>query len=598
RRAALTQVLRGADVALSGGGLAGTGEVEKTLTLADLRALEAQGRVLWFEAAADPFTGLRRAVPAVAARWRDPAELVLLVQTSGDALPPGKYRTLEALQDSPDAADFARGSIGAAGLRALAAEAEGEALAARREGWLKLKLGAWGFALDASGEVAAVYLSEDELSKAAQAAQDPKDPGHDWRFLRVDAVSWGLADDGTLVAVRVADRTIALGGGVPTRWISRAPLALETDKSGRVTRIFDDRKALDAAAAGWSFTDAQGRTWKGGEATPALLRARRWTDPATGRTVELGLPLLEASRQAAQDGESAAAHWGYAPAQWPGLITEIPRGIVQTPLEAFTGRDPAQQGYLGRVNARRGEGGATLARGALGSVLHAIDLFGLMNDPVDRYFDPSQYPSAVTRGAPALPDGSTDGAAMRSADGKKDVFYGVGSFGREARWAGEDLEADRNEILAAFQGGVTRRVSLTVRGRAGDYGDSTISVDVGRGAALAAVDDLGARLDASGSAESSQAPGQAAVDRVDSVVSIVAGAQTEDARRAIYEKALKDLAAAPAPAVSDAEIADAQAALDAAIAARRAADAAVASVSPSPSLPGYSAAKALFAAVL
>jgi hypothetical protein len=595
REAALSALLRTSEVAVTDGSDAGPGRVLQTLTLADLRALEDAGRALWFEASPDPATGLRAAVPAVAARWRDPAELTLMIETEGDAPAPGRYPTLESLLAAKDGGRWARARIGAAGLKALDREAAEAALAARREGWLKLKLNAWGFALAADGSLKEVYLSEDELSKAAAAARDPKDPGHDWRFLRVDQVALGLAADGTLVAVRVADRTFALGDGAPARWIQAQPLALETDARGRVTRLFQDRKALDAAAAGWNLQDSQGRTWTGAKDLPPLLRAQRWTDPSTGLTVSLGRDLLDARRRAAMDGAAGAAHWAYSPRQIPSLITEIPRGIVQTPLEIFTGRDPNQQGYLGGVYARRGEGGASVARSALGKVLSAIDLFGFMNDPVDRYFDPSQYPDAVRRDAPVLPDGSAGDAGMKTPDGKKTVFYGVGSFTREARWASEDLEASRDEILAAFQGGVRRETVETVRGRAGDYADSTVRLEVGRGASLAAIDQLGARLDPSGAASVSDAPRRAAVDRVDQVVGIVAGADTQDARRRVYEAALKRLADAPVPEASDAEIASASAALKAALAARRAVSAAVAAVSPAPNLPGYPVAPALFA---
>jgi hypothetical protein len=373
---------------------------------------------------------------------------------------------------------------------------------------------------------------------------------------------------------------------------------METDAKGRVTKLFLDRKELDRAAAAWSLQDAQGRTWQGGDALPPLLRARRWTDPSSGLTVALGRDLLAERRDAAKSGVKGAGRWGYMPGQWPGLITEIPRGIISTPVEIVTGRDPNQQGYLGRVNARRGEGGASVARGAVGTVLRSIDLFGLMNDPVDRYFDPSQYPDAVRRSSPLLPGQAEGDAKLRTPDGKKNVFYGVGSFAREANWAEQDLEASRDEVLAAFRGGVRRETVETLRGRAGDYSDSTVGLNVGRGAALAAIDEMGSRLDAGGTGRVSDSPRRAAVDRVDSVVQIVAGAETQDARRLVYEAALKRLKDAPAPDASEAELADAQAALSSALAARRAASAAVTAASPAPNLPGYPLLPRLYASLV
>ncbi|MDE2510583.1 MAG: hypothetical protein KGL74_05630, partial [Elusimicrobia bacterium] len=168
---------------------------------------------------------------------------------------------------------------------------------------------------------------------------------------------------------------------------------------------------------------------------------------------------------------------------------------------------------------------------------------------------------------------------------------------REAGWAEQDLEASRAEVLAAFRGGVRRETSETVRGRAGDYADSTVGLNVGRGAALAAIDELGARLDAGGSGRISDSPRRGAVDRMDTVVQIVAGADTQDARVALYEAALKHLQDAPPPDASDAEIADARAALSSALAARRAANAALAAAKPSPSLPGYPSLPLLYASL-
>ncbi|UPT72638.1 MAG: hypothetical protein M0D55_11815 [Elusimicrobiota bacterium] len=57
RRAALDRALETAEVVLDG---RGAGEA---ISLSDLRRLEREGRVLWFEAALDSRTGLRRAVP-------------------------------------------------------------------------------------------------------------------------------------------------------------------------------------------------------------------------------------------------------------------------------------------------------------------------------------------------------------------------------------------------------------------------------------------------------------------------------------------------------------------------------------------------------
>ncbi|MEQ1919523.1 MAG: hypothetical protein ABL955_10000, partial [Elusimicrobiota bacterium] len=472
RRAALDKALVSTEVVLEGGA------VGASLTLADLRRLEGEGRVLWFESRADPRTGLRKAVPAAAARLRAPSELLSLGRVDGPAPDAAKYPSLEALESSGASGSYRRAELGRAGLLALAAEAREQALAARRAGWLKLKLSSWGFALDESNEVSAVYLDDKEFKKAIEEAKDPKDPASKWSFHRTAELSIGLAADGTVTSVLLGSKTIALGGGPATRWLGEAPLALETDSQGRVRRVFTDKKSLSEKAGGWWVEDASGRVWKDtDEAYAPTARPKRWIDPETGFTVNLGRELNESRLESARDAATAARHWAYSPGQWPDLAFELPRGVVQIPIELLTGRDPNQNGYLGRTYARRGEGGATIRRGPGGTLLHAIDVLGILPDKVERYFDPSQFPAIVDNDGALKPGESEHQKDPRTVDGRLNLVFGSGALMREARWAQEDRESARNEALAAFRGGARRDTLETVRGRAGNYDEGYTRVE-------------------------------------------------------------------------------------------------------------------------
>ncbi|PIR18847.1 MAG: hypothetical protein COV48_05250, partial [Elusimicrobia bacterium CG11_big_fil_rev_8_21_14_0_20_64_6] len=569
RRAALDRALATSEVVLEGG--AGG----SALSLRDLRRLENEGRVLWFEATPDPRTGLRKAVPAAAARLRAPSELTAFVRVDGPVADAAAYPSLEALESAGAAASYRRAELGRAGLLALATEARLQALNARRAGWLKLKLSSWGFALDAAGEVAAVYLDEKELSKAAGDARDPKDPGHAWTFHRTADLSIGLSADRTVAAARLGTKTIPLGTGPVVSWIGVAPLAIETDAQGRVQRVYQDKESLSRKAGGWWVEDASGRIWQNtDEEFAPTARPKRWINPETGFGVSLGRELSSARLENARDAATAARHWAYSPGQWPDLVFEIPRGVAQIPIELLTGRDPNQHGYLGRGYARRGEGGASIRRGPGGALLHAIDVLGILPDKVERYFDPSQFPAVVDNNGALNPGDSEHSLDPRTLDGRLNLIFGSGALMREARWALEDREAARAEALAAFRGGARRDVLETVRGRAGNYAEAYTRAATGRAAFLAALAELGLGAGADGGSLSAD-PRRAATDRVVMNYLLELGAEGQDARLRLYESELKKLDARSSESAPSFGVAKAEAALSAALAARRAADAAV-----------------------
>src|SRR5205085_9969771 len=129
-----------------------------------------------------------------------------------------------------------------------------------------------------------------------------------------------------------------------------------------------------------------------GKTMSPAARLKCYVDPQTKLPVLLGRAYLSQRLASAQGGQKSAERWAYMPWNWPNIVAEIPRGILKTPVEVVTGRDPNQEGYIGRVYMNRGEGGDTVHRNALGQIVHAGDILELMPDRVDRYLDPSQFP--------------------------------------------------------------------------------------------------------------------------------------------------------------------------------------------------------------
>src|SRR3972149_2195496 len=107
----------------------------------------------------------------------------------------------------------------------------------------------------------------------------------------------------------------------------------------------------------------EGRRWRNGAPLSPVARLKSYLDPKTGLPVILGRALLLKYVDSAQGGADAAKRWAYMPWNWHHIALEGPRGLVKTPLEILTGRNPNQHGYVGRGYMYRGEGGATVRRG-------------------------------------------------------------------------------------------------------------------------------------------------------------------------------------------------------------------------------------------
>jgi hypothetical protein len=209
------------------------------------------------------------------------------------------------------------------------------------------------------------------------------------------------------------------------------------------------------------------------------------------------------------------------------------------------------------------EGGEVEHHGFFRTVLGWVDVLDLLPDPVARFYDPSQFPDAVTTKSPLAPGqilADKDPRAERN--GKKyDVKFGVGAASRQVEEASEDLDAARLRTLARFNGGVE---SLTVemrRGRAGDYEEShrVVSLDGVK------INDDAALSPASNGSQpftDTQEPGGLFVDRVTRRVTVYPGAAGYE-RQATAMDGYKDRVAdraRDAKAAHDKLVADEQAA--------------------------------------
>ncbi|TPW17910.1 MAG: hypothetical protein FD126_3553, partial [Elusimicrobia bacterium] len=343
------------------------------------------------------------------ARQKAPDEVVTVVVAEGETTPPaGRFESLEAVLRSPEGRGLARIEAGSRGLTALAREAELEAEASSRLGWVTLKLEAYAFALDEAGKVVGVLMTPEELEKmrADQAGLKPEDPKKAWKFHLSSALVWELDAEGALAAASVPGgvRVRFAGAGAVARRVTGEVIAVELDAKGRLVKVFQDEGAFKAESARWWIEDLEGRLWKQEQGRIAPLhRLKRYIDPETRLPVRLGTRLLQRRVAEAADELGDVGRWAYMPWNWADIVLEIPRGIVQAPIELITGRDPNQHGYLGRVYMYRRDGGSTVRRGPLGRVVHFLDIFDILPDPVGRYMDPSQFPREVYNDSPLLP---------------------------------------------------------------------------------------------------------------------------------------------------------------------------------------------------
>ncbi|MDE2236326.1 MAG: TolC family protein, partial [Elusimicrobia bacterium] len=310
-----------------------------------------------------------------------------------------------------------------------------------------------------------------------------------WSLYRSRDLSLSLDADGTIVAAaaqpvygaQTLSQPVASGGPV-ARVLSGELLAAALDSQGRLVGYYQDPEALAADARRWKLVTV---SLGAGSELPA---AARTVDPrARLDHYELPLPgggsapialnrrYLIAQVQDARAKLHAADHYAVLPWHWGDLLLELPRGVAGAPLELLGGRDPRQQHYLGRAAMYRTEGGSTERQGFFRRAAGLIDILDFLPDPVERFFDPSQFPDHVAVDSPLLPGQSVFDKGMRTLDGRKDIHFGATALRRELSYSLEDLAAEQRRALEHFHGGEETLLVSSWRGRSGLYQDSTRS---------------------------------------------------------------------------------------------------------------------------
>ncbi|MBI5209140.1 MAG: hypothetical protein HY927_04110 [Elusimicrobia bacterium] len=547
KEALAIQRQRGIDASLARAELAlakdaddGPGVLTGNISLAKLRSLERQGRVFYFSADPDR-SGRRPFIHPVSALGKSPASLIIMVQVWGPNLPSDQFSCLEDLRSSAWKGAFEKVEFGPLGVQALIAEAKEAEAAARRSGWLSLKLEGYAYAMEGN-DVVEVFLDDEAYKKALERSKDPKDPSNKWTFHKVSDLRVGLDSDDRVVGVQGQGFDIKLGERSATRWLSQELLALVADPSGKVVKTYTASGDLEKDASAWWLEDVTGKVYKNTEKEISPThRLKRYIDPSNGLAVQLGRPILERRLDEAKDEKGDVGRWSYMPWNWPNIVLELPRGIVKVPVEMITGRDPNQEGYIGRVYMYQTEGGATRSYGVVGTVLRIIDIFEILPDPVQRYYDPSQFPNAVNNSSPVRPGEWEHEKSPETTDGKWKVRFGEGYLVRSIRYATEDQEDSRGRIMAAFSGGVRRNFVESVRGRSGTYAESRVDNLQGMIPAEEVLRRVGASTDADGRARVDARPEHIAVDRVIAEIEIRLGASQHLKRQQVYEEYLKTI---------------------------------------------------------
>ncbi len=310
-----------------------------------------------------------------------------------------------------------------------------------------------------------------------------------WTLHRSADMTLGLDSQYALVNVsapvargpeRAKDVKVA-GGGPVVHSVSGSLLAAVVDKDGRLVRSYTNDDQVDAAFKTWTLKSYRaGGDVVGADGDEALTKVRFSQYEADGLPVLLGENYLIERLEGAQSALWKSKHWSYLPFNWGNIALEIPRGIAGIPSE-FAGRDPRQHHYLGRAYMYKTEGGATEHHGFFRSVLGGVDVLNLLPDPVDRFYDPSQFPDKVYTESALRPGQGlwNKGLNTEANDDGKDIHLGRQALQREVTHAAEDLEAARIRTLSRFHGGVEQVTLETRRGRAGWYQESTRTAELG-----------------------------------------------------------------------------------------------------------------------
>ncbi|MFA6004318.1 MAG: hypothetical protein WC881_09645, partial [Elusimicrobiota bacterium] len=402
-----------------------------------------------------------------------------------------------------------------------------------------------------AGVDAAARLREaqaDVVNKTAarDAARKLAADSKQWSLYRSADLSLGLASDGRIVSVTAGPvyggsrLHEELGKSVAARTLSGRLYAAVTDGEGRVRRAFTDRSGLDKAAQGWTMQTVTvgGAAPTGGadgRSVRSTYRLSHYVDGTVsdeaGRPLPVSLSRVLMSEQRAGAASEArhAKNWAFMPWNWGNLALELPRGIVTTPVELVTGRDPRQQHYLGRAYMYKTEGGTTEHHGFFRKVAGLVDVLDLLPDRVERYYDPSQFPSEVRLNSRIRPGESILDKRARDPQNGKDVHFGAVYAQRVAVQAVEDMAAARERTLSRFYGGAEEVLVETRRGRAGQYEQSRVRGTHGAVGLREALADMYVGRDPASDGSGREValfaePGNLAVARVERRVRVTAGA--------------------------------------------------------------------------
>jgi len=457
----------------------------------------------------------------------------------------------------------------------------------------------------AAQKLAQATASRVNAEKAVADAQATLAHAKTWTLYRSGDLALTLDASGGLLraAAAPARGTLALDAkiadGAAASTVTGDLAAAVVGEQGQILKPYRTDAEVDAAAPSWALKSYAASSSDGSvdarTADGVSTKVRFSHYEENGHPVLLSERYLVSRVDKATSQLKSADHWAIMPYNWGNIVLEIPRGIVAGPVELITGRNAEEEHYLGRAAMYKSDGGETEHHGFFRSALGFLDVLDLLPDPVNVYFDPSQYPDAVQR-APLLPGQDLASKSLRDPQNGRDVHLGVGAMTRDVRQASEDLDAARQRTLARFNGGVEDVTLATLRGRGHavldahgqplrdevgypvrdtSYLASTIKVrsgdvrvgdrDVPVAEQQAANDPqlaAAANPDAPGGTELAATPDGLFVDRVVRRVTVYAGA-AGDARRAAaldgYGGREADRARAAAAAAAGLQAADAQA---------------------------------------
>jgi len=376
--------------------------------------------------------------------------------------------------------------------------------------------------------------------------------GGGYSLYRARDLDLQLGADGTLAGVEASPvfgsrgLSVRLAEVPAVKNIHGEVFAAVMDADQSIARLYMDQDAVEAAAAKWKLKTLADGTSGNRSGLDPHMRLLHYVESMDGKdNTKADLPVLLNRRYLISRVEGAASKasekdsWAFLPWNWGNLALELPKGIIGTPAELISGRDPRQEGFLGRVYLRKIEGGSTEHHGFFRRAAGMVDVLEILPDPVQWYFDPSQFPKSVDADSPLLPGQNLYDKSLRA--GGQDVEYGRQSVQRGLDANVEDLLNARKRVLSYFTGGVEETWIETNRGRGtytknndgtrqhhpGFYTVSQVQERSGSQELADVLDDPDVAFAGTGNGEIrlSGKPGHLVVERVQRNISLHTGAQ-------------------------------------------------------------------------